>query len=310
MVSASPSASLPAVAAAAPITRPPMLALDLTGRRTSIVPPPPLALVRDYNPLTPTSSISSRLTHSSTTYASRSAEEVGEIEISSACFHDGDPDDMTASNTPTVPEAKYSSLVTKSGYETRDVSLMTTASFIHPFDSMYDERDDGSVNAPSPERHQPVSSFDFDSLPTLSRMPLVEPPSAPETVSQRACCSHLSPDSLLAHAQDQCLSNGRSMADRFSEKLVRPALSHRDGSQDTTLDNKRSRWNTLSSATAVHTQFNKVRAVPAFASPLTRVLSPVVVRAQWEIVVRSGFVALLICWVILGSLLAVPVYRR
>jgi hypothetical protein len=53
-----------------------------------------------------------------------------------------------------------------------------------------------------------------------------------------------------------------------------------------------------------------VKAVPAFAVPLTRVLSPVVVRGQWEIVVRSAAISLLICWVILGSLLAIPPQGR
>ncbi|KAI0304439.1 hypothetical protein B0F90DRAFT_1254829 [Multifurca ochricompacta] len=59
---------------------------------------------------------------------------------------------------------------------------------------------------------------------------------------------------------------------------------------------------------AIENQHHRVRRVPAFG-PLTRVLSPVVTRAQWEIVVRSGFVALLISLVIVGCLLPVPVRR-
>ncbi|KAF8964291.1 hypothetical protein BDZ97DRAFT_2058661 [Flammula alnicola] len=54
-------------------------------------------------------------------------------------------------------------------------------------------------------------------------------------------------------------------------------------------------------------RFRMVRAVPAFAVPLTRVLSPVVVRGQWEIVVRSAVVAFGVAWVLVGALLAVPV---
>ena len=57
-------------------------------------------------------------------------------------------------------------------------------------------------------------------------------------------------------------------------------------------------------------QFKLARAVPAFSSPMTRVLSPVIKRAQWEIVVRSMLLALLATWVILGSLLAVPERRH
>ena len=60
---------------------------------------------------------------------------------------------------------------------------------------------------------------------------------------------------------------------------------------------------------ALHTiesQHHRIRHVPAFG-PLTKVLNPIVSRAQWEIVVRSAFVALLMTLTIIGSLLAVPV---
>uniref|UniRef100_A0A8H8CMD9 Transmembrane protein n=1 Tax=Psilocybe cubensis TaxID=181762 RepID=A0A8H8CMD9_PSICU len=56
----------------------------------------------------------------------------------------------------------------------------------------------------------------------------------------------------------------------------------------------------------VHRRFRLMNAVPAFAVPLTRVLSPVIVRGQWEIVVRSAVVAFVVAWVLVGSLLAVP----
>jgi hypothetical protein len=59
--------------------------------------------------------------------------------------------------------------------------------------------------------------------------------------------------------------------------------------------------------TKVRKRFRLINAVPAFAVPLTRVLSPVIVRAQWEIVVNSAIVAFLISWVVVGSFLAVPV---
>jgi hypothetical protein len=55
----------------------------------------------------------------------------------------------------------------------------------------------------------------------------------------------------------------------------------------------------------VENQHHRVRTVPAFG-PLTRVLSPIVSRAQWEIVVRSASVAMLLSLTIVGSLLAVP----
>ncbi|KAF5314874.1 hypothetical protein D9619_007247 [Psilocybe cf. subviscida] len=57
-------------------------------------------------------------------------------------------------------------------------------------------------------------------------------------------------------------------------------------------------------------RFRKMASVPAFAVPLTRVLSPVVVRAQWEIVVRSAVAALFATWVVFGIVVAVPVTSR
>jgi len=57
----------------------------------------------------------------------------------------------------------------------------------------------------------------------------------------------------------------------------------------------------------VKKRFRIVNAVPAFAVPITRVLDPVIIRAQWEIVIRSAGFALLISWAICGPLLAIPV---
>ena len=54
-------------------------------------------------------------------------------------------------------------------------------------------------------------------------------------------------------------------------------------------------------------QWKRVLSVPAFKSPLTKILSPVVTRAQWEVVVRSGVLAFIISSVIVGVLVAVPV---
>ena len=59
--------------------------------------------------------------------------------------------------------------------------------------------------------------------------------------------------------------------------------------------------------TKVRKRSRLMKAVPAFAVPLTRVLSPVIVRAQWEIVVRSAIIAFLISWVVVGSFVAMPV---
>ncbi|KAI0917152.1 hypothetical protein AcW2_007366 [Taiwanofungus camphoratus] len=60
-------------------------------------------------------------------------------------------------------------------------------------------------------------------------------------------------------------------------------------------------------ASSWHARFRRVTQVPAFAAPLTPVLSPVVTRAQWEIVVRSMVVSALVCAALVGGLLGVPV---
>ena len=54
-------------------------------------------------------------------------------------------------------------------------------------------------------------------------------------------------------------------------------------------------------------RWKRVLSVPAFKSPLTKILSPVVTRAQWEVVVRSGILAFIISAIIVGVLIAAPV---
>ncbi|RPD62442.1 hypothetical protein L226DRAFT_544245 [Lentinus tigrinus ALCF2SS1-7] len=49
--------------------------------------------------------------------------------------------------------------------------------------------------------------------------------------------------------------------------------------------------------------------VPAFASPLTPVLNPIVTRGQWEIVVRSALIALALSAAVVGGLVAAPETR-
>jgi len=291
----------PSAITTAPITRPPILPLDRTGRRSSIVPPPPLVLVRDHCPLTRTSTASSGTIGSSETYTPRSTEEeAGQIEISSAYFHDEEfqVGDITAVNTPTAPEAKYTSYIANGAYQSRMSSFMTTASFIHPYEPTSDDAADRFPKSLLSEPRQSMSPFDFDSLPRLS------PPSAPfPALSAATQHSHsqLTPNWLLARAQEQChLSSGMSKIATDACLEVPPTCLE---SKDSLAQRNR---RDVSSATAVHAQFKKVRAVPAFSSPLTRVLNPVVVRGQWEIVVRSAFIALLVSWIVLGCLLTVP----
>ncbi|KAI8978676.1 hypothetical protein BD414DRAFT_421796 [Trametes punicea] len=57
------------------------------------------------------------------------------------------------------------------------------------------------------------------------------------------------------------------------------------------------------------TRLRRMLQVPAFASPLTPVLNPVVTRGQWEIVVRSAMIAFVVSAAVVGALVAVPETR-
>ena len=54
-------------------------------------------------------------------------------------------------------------------------------------------------------------------------------------------------------------------------------------------------------------RWKRALTVPAFRSPLTKILSPVVTRAQWEAVIRSGVLAFVVSAVVVAVLVAVPV---
>jgi len=53
-------------------------------------------------------------------------------------------------------------------------------------------------------------------------------------------------------------------------------------------------------------QWKRVLSVPAFKSLLTEILSPVVTRAQWEVVACSGILAFVIPSVVVAVSVAVP----
>jgi len=131
-----------------------------------------------------------------------------------------------------------------------------------------------------PEPNQP-------SLPLPA--PIVSP--APDNDAHPHRCTELkSPSAFLRRAQHKC--NDNSVID------FTPAVPA----------NQKYKSQATQPRVALHTienQHQRVRHVPAFG-PITKVLSPVVSRAQWEIVVRSAFVALLMSFTVVGSLLAIP----
>jgi hypothetical protein len=60
----------------------------------------------------------------------------------------------------------------------------------------------------------------------------------------------------------------------------------------------------------VRLRFKKISAVPPFKAPLTKILSPIIQRGQWEIVIHTGLIGFLLAWSIVGGLLAVPAVAR
>lgn len=163
-----------------------------------------------------------------------------------------------------------------------DEEYPPTALFIHPFidpESSMDMSDNESTfpvpkEKPLPEELQRISEFDFDTLPAPARrasspQPVIIVPDPPQVDNGN------SPKAFIRRIQSKCNINRWMVVEEKSSSIRR--------------------------------QFKKVKSVPAFASPLTRVLSPVVARGQWEIVVRSMLIAVILSWSLLGTLLAVPV---
>lgn len=110
---------------------------------------------------------------------------------------------------------------------------------------------------------------------------------------------HCTPGSAELSASSSAISSPTPRA-RLSSNIPSTESKDKDKKDGDNLDTE----------TKVRKRFRLINAVPAFAVPLTRVLSPVIVRAQWEIVVRSAIIAFLISWVVVGSFLAVPVDMR
>lgn len=222
-----------------------------------------------------------------------------------------------------------------------------TAAFIHPFDYLVDDDYDShnpNTNKPIAEHRQRVSSFDFDALPPppLDRMQ-PEPPSLPQphpypsrpnrfesTTSLQLSPSilviqpevekvekDLSPKGFIRRIQSRCNIN-RWLVMTSSNSTT--DLNEKDPNDLEKAEYEQSNFprphpslQRTQNTANFKRQFKMVKAireVPAFGSPLTRVLSPVVIRGQWEIVVRSMIIACFVSWLTIGLLLAVPVPQR
>ncbi|KAF4577152.1 hypothetical protein EYR36_005139 [Pleurotus pulmonarius] len=323
-----------------------------------IIPSPPVAHVHDSNPIlsrsprTRTPSIYSNSScSSSSSSSSRTSSESPDAEIHiSQAYYDPDPIEGPAT-TPISLDVNYE--FPPGGKSAHDIdddmtSFATTASFIHPFDSVGLNSMDFEKHPP--EDHQPISPFDFDSLP--SRRPavvMIQPERAPW-----GGASNFSLRAMMAGIQIWCTGNrwllsvdnvARGVDLEKGERAIVPEGISEKGSRRSSVhmsdpptppdlpppphpqspqqprpiqdpppptEIKDAIINTIAHTPVearVRTQFKLVKAVPAFASPLTKVLNPIVVRGQWEIVVRSAALAFLLSWVVVGSLVAIPVRR-
>ena len=319
----SPPLSLPV---SSPIIQPPTLTASRSGGlsvppqlpRLDIPSHPQPAMTQESPRVRSLSSSSSASTstHSTTSdtgSASVSSSSASEghnhaltIEIGPA-FYDDSHIEGPATGSPGSPTRYYAFPSKQDDYldnkNRPSVAEFTpTASFIHPYDPLCDDDFDGSREL-TPEERQGIGAFDFDLLPkrgytfperdrvvSVATNGTMDTPSMVEKGREDVLVGFRSPKDILGRVQHK-----GNKQKRTSSEPEKPSASRNSSCSRRTVDPA--------------AQLKVIKAVPAFASPFTRVLNPVVTRAQWEIVVRSAAVAGLICWTIVGCLVAIPVRR-
>lgn len=214
----------------------------------------------------------------------------------------------------------------------------TTATFIHPYSYTYSDDEletsvldvEQGLNALSGVPKE-KSSFDFAALPESASVTLLRPTRDynghlkvdPSPTAQRSFLNMRSPTPLetrrpLQVPPEEPTGSPRSLLSFLRWLQAKCTTRWRAAIHSThppTSDLKVPPPPPLARVDdeeVKHTraQFKLMRAVPAFASPLTRVLSPVVKRAQWEITVRSALFSLLTTFLIMAVLIAAPETRR
>jgi hypothetical protein len=216
--------------------------------------------------------------------SSSSAAEQGNpaeliIEVSSVVYDDF-PDERPLSRPQTPAQLSIPEFI-------------KTASFKHPYDPLCDDDFDG-MHELSPEERQDMEPFDFDLLPKRGY-----------TFPQKDRAASVVANDTMEAPSIAKKNGGDAIAElRSTKDTWRPEGNNHDPSTDPekSADAPSPSLRRPVDATA---HFKAVNAVPIFAS-VTPVWSTVVARAQWEIVVRSAAVAGLICWIVIGCLLAVP----
>ncbi|TFK40552.1 hypothetical protein BDQ12DRAFT_601842 [Crucibulum laeve] len=296
-----------------PITIPPInpMSQALRPSRLTILPPPPsLTQVTHSHPNT-----SSACSDASSTFSESSIDIEAAIHISPE-YYDADAIEGPATS-PIMPDTY--TYPEKTRENDSSASFPCTAGFIHPFNPLVDDDYDIEQVKPATETRQTISPFDFDSLPVrITRPKAARRPKVASPVEKTSCDGSfpsfpqptLSPlTRFIARFQGQCnIEKWRMQPGRLE-----PSRSHTPSSSvGTPLPSPKVLQHNprvIVSEEKVRKRFRMVKAVPAFAVPLTRVLNPIIVRGQWEIVVRSAAAAFVITWVIVGALLAIPEAR-
>ncbi|KAF8073792.1 hypothetical protein FPV67DRAFT_1560135 [Lyophyllum atratum] len=278
-----------------PLVQPPSL---------TIIPPSPAHIADHRLSRTPTISSTYSFSSSSTSLSSGSSYEIANprIEISGA-YYDTDPVDGPATS-PIAPDSNFTFPPPAKVHDAdcTDSIFTNTAAFIHPYDSTLDSDSDDDMPKLLPEERQTISSFDFDALPPRSTgycrsLPELSPSPDHEILEIKTDVppiSALTFPTLLEQIQLRCNIKKWLLVSRDVAAESHAAHSTKSGfGQIASLPtgavaSRPLRYHVQEKGKAVvKKHFKMVKAVPAFAS-LTRVLSPVVVRGQWEIVVRSA----------------------
>lgn len=288
-------------------------------------------------------SISSRSDESGT-YSNNPDGISGGIHISEA-FFDDDTSFVDVENGIISTNFKFPP--TSAENASAEPDYTATAPFIRAYDtSSIGPEDSIDEERVQPEQRQPIGSFDFDLLPPRAPKiknkqrrlsdqyerdccddPVLRPPARIFQDSTPIYQVYPSypypiepsppPSGVLERVQSRCDIKKWRLQTESQDQIPSPSVtefsanpynahiihkSYRSFSTDSTANE--------STETKVKKRFRLINAVPAFAVPLTRVLSPIVRRGQWEIVVRSGLIALVVSWIIVGCLLAIPEPRR
>ncbi|TFK27746.1 hypothetical protein FA15DRAFT_701742 [Coprinopsis marcescibilis] len=213
-----------------------------------------------------------------------------------------------------------------------------TATFIHPFDATSMEVMDCDKLELCADQRQPIDDFNFDSLPALKTKRKIS--KQPSNQYDRDCCRNsvsldmpspiypaymknaTYPYPIEAQPSSGFLERYQSRCGDIKQWRLRTESTptpvspvHGGNPYNTHILHKSHRSldteaTNESSETKVHQRFKLIRAVPAFAVPLTKILSPVIRRGQWEIVIRSAAIAFLTTWFVVGGLLAIPPRTR